>query len=182
MEILGNLVGLIRGNLLCFIWGIDHEFLIRIFSGVHFNINRRSKVQFGHGVLIGRNTSITVRERAILKMGEMASLNADCKIACQEKIIIGKNTIFGPNVMIYDHDHVFDSAGVKRNDFIKRSILIGDNCWIGAGTIILKGTTIGNNCIIGAGSVIKGVIPDGTLYIQKKQSEITRIGSDEAKE
>ena len=46
------------------------------------------------GVMIGRNTIITVRNGAQLYMGEMSSLNADCKVICQKKIYIGKNTIF----------------------------------------------------------------------------------------
>lgn len=37
---------------------------------------------------------------------------------------------------------------------------MGDNCFVGAGAIILPGTTIGNYCIVGAGAVVKGTFPD----------------------
>jgi len=46
--------------------------------------------------------------------------------------------------------------------------VIGDNVWIGAGCIILRGTVIGDNCVIGAGSVIKGKIESNTLITQRR--------------
>ena len=93
------------------------------------------------------------------------------RIICRNQITIGEGTILGPNVLVYDHDHIFDKEhGVNRTEFITSTISIGRNCWIGAGSIILKGTVIGNNCVIGAGSVIKGIVPEGTLLIQKRQT------------
>ncbi|MCD7710451.1 MAG: hypothetical protein LUI04_03750 [Porphyromonadaceae bacterium] len=42
---------------------------------------------------------------------------------------------------------------------------IGDNCFIGAGAIILPGSRIGDNVIIGAGAVVKGEIPSNSVVI-----------------
>ena len=55
-------------------------------------------------------------------------------------------------------------------------IIIGKNCWIGAGAIILKGSKIGNNCTVGAGAVIKGTYADNSLVIQKRNIQIHNIG------
>ena len=131
--------------------------------------------------MIGRNTIITVRNGAQLYMGKKSSLNADCKVICQKKICIGENTIFGPNVLIYDHDHVYDADGVKRNEFECDNVVIGNNCWIGAGTIILKGTNIGNNCVIAAGSVVKGRIPSGQLLVQKRHGTLFDLNRSESR-
>ena len=62
--------------------------------------------------------------------------------------------------------------GLKREQFKSADIIIGKNCWIGANTIILKGTRIGDNSIIGAGSVVRGEIPNGSLVIQKRKTDI----------
>ena len=35
-------------------------------------------------------------------------------------------------------------------------VTIGNNCFIGMNTVILKGTTIGDNVIIVAGSILRG--------------------------
>lgn len=44
-------------------------------------------------------------------------------------------------------------------------IIIGDNTFIGIGSIFLPNTTVGNNCIIGAGSVVRGNIPDNSVVM-----------------
>lgn len=42
-------------------------------------------------------------------------------------------------------------------------IKIGNNVFIGTNSILLPGTTIGDNCVIGAGSVVKGSIPSNSV-------------------
>jgi maltose O-acetyltransferase len=42
-------------------------------------------------------------------------------------------------------------------------VIIGNNCFIGAGSIILPNTRIGDNTIIGAGSVVSRDIPSGSV-------------------
>ena len=42
-------------------------------------------------------------------------------------------------------------------------VTIGNNVFIGTKAVILKGTTIGDNCIVGAGSVVRGTFPDGVV-------------------
>jgi acetyltransferase-like isoleucine patch superfamily enzyme len=45
------------------------------------------------------------------------------------------------------------------------SIIIGDNVFIGINSILLPGVKIGNNCVIGAGSVVSRDIPDGVVAV-----------------
>lgn len=119
--------------------------------------------------MISEYCLIAVRSGATIKLGDRIYLNRDCKIVSHKRIEIGDDTIFGPNVMIYDHDHLFDAeTGVKRREFKTSEVVIGKNCWIGAGSIILRGTHIGDRCVVGAGSVVKGDFPAGTKIIQKR--------------
>lgn len=60
---------------------------------------------------------------------------------------------------------------------IKAPVIIGDNVWIGARTVILPGVTIGNNVVVAAGSVVTKDVPDNCLVagvpaIIKKRIEI----------
>ena len=122
---------------------------------------------------IGACSSCVVRSGGELNFGNKVAFNSGCKIVCHQKIQIGDNTIFGPNVLIYDHDHIFDcETGVKRKEYKCSEIVIGKNCWIGANTVILRGTHIGDNCVIGAGCVIKGDFESGSRIIQKRVTEI----------
>lgn len=169
-----DLIACAWGNMLCLVLkalrcGSTYNSYLRIAPSAKITVDKGGRFEFGRGISIGARTICTVRENGIFKMGEMASLNADCKVVCHEKVEIGNNTIFGPNVLVYDHDHVFDTqTGVKRKEYISSEIVIGENCWIGAGTVILRGTHIGDNCVVGAGSVVKGDYPSGSKIVQKR--------------
>ena len=92
---------------------------------------------------------------------------------------IGKNVSFGPNVVMFDHNHVMHKeCGARNAEFTYGEIVIGDNAWIGAGTIVLAGSHIGRNCVIAAGSVVKGTIPDNTMMIQKRVSTYKNVEFD----
>ena len=80
--------------------------------------------------------------------------------------LIGNDCIFGENVCMYDHDHLFErkNGNFREQGFKKIPISIGNNCWIGSGVIILKGVSIGNNCVIAAGAVVTKDIPDGEIW------------------
>ena len=55
-------------------------------------------------------------------------------------------------------------------------VTIGDNCFIGMNTVILKGTTIGNNTIIGAGSVVTGGYPSDCVLAGNPAKVICSLG------
>ncbi|WP_353322104.1 acyltransferase [Apilactobacillus apinorum] len=86
------------------------------------------------------------------------------------RIEIGSNTIFGENVKIYDHNHRFNlkNKNISDQGFSNGTVKIGNNCWIGSNTTILKGSEIGDNVVIGAGMVIDSKIPSNTIV--KRQS------------
>ena len=54
---------------------------------------------------------------------------------------------------------------------------IGNDVWVGANCVILKGTTIGDHCVIAAGSVVSGEVPPGTVFLSEtgKGSEMISI-------
>lgn len=53
--------------------------------------------------------------------------------------------------------------GKKNTKADVSSSFIGDNCYIGAGTVIMNPGKIGNNVVIGAGSVVTKDIPDNCI-------------------
>ena len=73
----------------------------------------------------------------------------------------------GDNVRIASHTHILAHDGSTKNRLngytkIGR-VKIGNNCFIGSGTVILPGVTIGDNSIIGAGSVVSRDVPENVL-------------------
>ena len=149
--------------------GIFFTGIQRFSPGVVVDTDSKSCIQFGRRVSIHSRCRIAARNGGKISIGDNTSLNVGCILVSRSKVTIGKNVAFGPNVMVYDHNHTMDpTIGPKGDGFQLGEIEIGDNTWIGAGAIILLGTHIGKNCVIGAGSVIKGNVPDNTRLIQKR--------------
>lgn len=75
-------------------------------------------------------------------------------------IEVGDNVTLAPRVTVLAHDA---SPQAFRKVTKVGRVVVGDNVFIGAGSILLPGITIGNNVIIGAGSVVSKDIPDNTV-------------------
>ncbi len=83
-------------------------------------------------------------------------------------IEIGDNTLIGANTKIIDNDfHPVDPVERRKHNIPRgvgqKSVKIGENVFIGCNSLILKGTVIGDNCVVGAGSVVSGVFEDGSI-------------------
>lgn len=77
-------------------------------------------------------------------------------------ITIGNNVTFGPHVQVLAHD----ASTCKTNGYAKiGKVKIGNNVFIGAGSIVLPNVTIGDNTIIGAGSVVTHSIPSNMVAV-----------------
>lgn len=74
---------------------------------------------------------------------------------------IGKNTLLGSDVHIMSgkRQHKFDDPDlyIKDQGSVLEKISIGEDCWIGNGSLILA--NIGDKCVIGSGSVVINEIP-----------------------
>ncbi|KUL82039.1 hypothetical protein ZTR_10056 [Talaromyces verruculosus] len=80
-------------------------------------------------------------------------------------VTIGDRVMFGPNVMISTATHETEVASRRDNIEFAKPVTIGDDCWIGAGVIILAGVSIGNGCTIGAGAIVTRDIPAWTVAV-----------------
>lgn len=113
-------------------------------------------------------------QRSILvaRYGGKISIGAGCGISgttiyAMNSIKIGENVLIGGNCKIIDNDfHPLPASqriNQKVEDIKTRPIEIGDGCFIGANSIILKGCKLGKNCVVGAGSVVSGTFPDNVI-------------------
>ncbi len=150
---------------------IDEPFSMKWGCEVRCN---NGKLVIGKHLKIESNVHLVSVSGGFLQINDNVFFNRNCIVIARGKTYIGSNTRFGPNVCVYDHDHLFDSDGVY-NELKTGKIVIGDNCWIGAGSIILKDTEIGEGSVIGAGSVVKGKIPPHSLITNDRNLEIRKI-------
>lgn len=147
---------------------------------VDIYVEKNARLILKNRVRIRRNGNFTVREQGLLRIGENVFFNTNCSVVCKEGIEIGDGCSFGPNVCIYDHDHRWGYQGIEPG-FKTKQVHIGDNCWIGANSVILKGTVIGEKSIIGAGVVVSGDIPPHSIVKNNRELIIEPIIEKEEK-
>lgn len=94
------------------------------------------------------------------EIGEGTWIGYFCLIDGSGGLRIGKHSCISSGVQIYTHDSIrWAVQGLEKDHenwthVDRSSVAIGDYVFVGAGSIILRGTKIGNRAIIGAGSVI----------------------------
>lgn len=147
-----------------------------ISNSTHFTINDQGSIYIGKKVGIRRNCEVSVSDNGKIKLGDNVFMNDGCMLVSHCEISVGNGTRLGPHVMVFDHDYNYRNYNAfERGKHISEQIVIGKNCWIGAGAIILKGSQIGDNCVVGAGTVIKGKYSDNSIIIQKRIENVSTI-------
>ncbi|MGU8814896.1 acyltransferase [Clostridium perfringens] len=134
-------------------------------------IKGKGKLIIKEKVYTRSNFNVLVENGKCL-IGERCFFNHNCSITCLEEIYIGDECKFGNNLVIVDHDHNINKLSKKK--FLKSKVIINDGCWIGANVTILRGSVIGKNCVIAAGSIVNGVVPDNSIYVQKRKNTIIK--------
>ncbi len=98
-----------------------------------------------------------------IEIGENFYANHNLIILDAAKVEIGDNVFIAPNCNIYTASHPIDI--IQRNKGLEYAnpVKIGNNVWIGGNVTILPGVKIGDNCTIGAGSVVTKDIPANSI-------------------
>ena len=136
-------------------------------DGAEINCLSLQGIKLGNRVTIGKYAII--RPSNIyggpigegLTMGDNSNIGPYNYIGCSGKITIGNNVMLAPRVSIYAENHVFDHPEILIRDqgVEKKEVIIEDDCWIAANSILLAGVTIGKGSVVAAGSVVTENVP-----------------------
>jgi acetyltransferase-like isoleucine patch superfamily enzyme len=103
-----------------------------------------------------------------LVIGEDVFINAGCVIYTGNGITIGNHVAIAANCTISPVNHAYrdKSRLIRDQGFLpgKGGVIIEDDVWIGANTVILDGSRIRRGCVIGAGSLVRGVLDSYGVY------------------
>lgn len=130
---------------------------------LHLTIEKGAMVDVGENLSNNENVFIRVRKGSKLIIGKNVALGNNMILTVRNMVKIDDDVMFGPNVLVFDHDHDFKSSD-RKNDYVVGEIYIGKNVWIGGNVTILKNSYIGENSVIAAGAVVNGTIPDNYIY------------------
>lgn len=151
-------------------------FLGSMGSGSHIEFGVRIEsprnVHLGKNVRIGKGTLIVSEiASARLRIGDSVQINRSCHIDHTGNLEIGASSLISEGVIIYSHSHGNDPRSSARP--IEKKI--GENCWIGARSMILENASVlPNNTLVAAGSVVtKSFESDGKVLAGLPAKEIT---------
>ena len=98
-----------------------------------------------------------------IELGENFYSNHNLVILDPAKVIFGDNVFIGPNCGFYTAGHPLNPEERNKGLEYAKPIKIGNNVWFGGNVAVMPGVTIGDNCTIGAGSVVVKDIPSNSL-------------------
>lgn len=132
----------------------------------------------GRGIFVGSNCVIYPRNRLVLGdmnanpeanmvIGNNVLINAGGYLSGEGGLQIGNFVLIGPNVNILSAGHEFGNPDIpiQKQGLTYGKIIIEDDAWIGAGSVVLQGLTIGKGAIVGAGSVVTRDVPPYAIAI-----------------
>ena len=137
------------------------------FDRVHLEIASDGSLQMGERNQNRGTLYLICGEGGHLQLGSHIFCNTGGCITSLGYIQIGDYCKFGNNLVIVDHDHNYQGG---EKEYRIGEVIIGERVWVGANCTILQGAHIGDDCVIAAGSVVKGEVPAGTVYYQKRET------------
>lgn len=144
-------------------------------GGMEIKIIDKGRISIGNKATFRGNDYLRCLNNGVLSIGENCFFNINVSITSMNSISIGNNCKIANNVVIVDHDHDYNNDLVG---YTTESISIGDNVWIGANCVILKGVTIGKNSVVAAGSIVNMDIPESTVFFNIKENKTKAMLGD----
>jgi acetyltransferase-like isoleucine patch superfamily enzyme len=119
----------------------------------------------GDNVSIHPNVYLFHAEK--IKFGSNISIHPMCYIDAEGDIEIGNNVSIAHRVSILSSNHIYKNFNIpiKYQGMELKKTVIEDNCWIGAGSILLAGNIVKTGSVIGAGSIITKSINENSVAV-----------------
>lgn len=136
------------------------------------HMDRKARVSLGKAS-VSRFGLFLRAEGGALSIGDKCFFNTQVSITCLDSITIGDRCQIANNVVIVDHDHDYLAGW---GQYQTAPVSIGNDVWIGANAVILKGSVIGDGAVIAAGSVVKGRVEPKSLYLGLAKGQRPLLG------
>lgn len=125
-------------------------------------------IEMGNNCVLSRNNILSCKGGHI-KLGDGTNIAQNSLVHSEIAVELGKNTLVASYVYFVgggNHDFSRTDVPVIQQPSLSRGgIFIDDNCWFGAGVIVLDGSHIGRDCVIAAGAVVNSDMPEFSIVV-----------------
>jgi acetyltransferase-like isoleucine patch superfamily enzyme len=122
-------------------------------------------IKVGRSFRVCPNVKIFTENNGSILIGNNFFANYGCFFSADtDDIIIGDDCLLGPDVLIINSNHDFRGGILTREQpNLSKKIIVGNNVWVGAKSIILPGVVIGDNAVVAAGSIVNKNVEANTM-------------------
>ena len=140
-------------------------------------------ISVGDNVFIGRNT-IMYCKNGNIRIGDNVSISTNCQFVSSNDMSVGRDTVVGAYSYLlsgggYDYTGNSGKFSEQTGFLTKGKLVIGPNCWLGAGVIVLDAANVGEHCVIAAGAVVTKPLPPNCIAGGTPARVIREIGKGE---
>ena len=137
------------------------------FSGLGRWLARRKLAKFGADSCLRpfcylvETQHIEIGERVVIRPHSMLMADGDARI------VIGNDVLIGAGVHAYVNNHRYDRPDLtiaEQGYYPSEDVVVENDVWIGANSVLLPGVRVGRHSVIAAGSVVTKSVPPYTVY------------------
>ena len=143
--------------------------------GATVHIHSGGCIKIGHRVSVAKHSVLSVLPGAILEFKDGCNIGHGVTIFCANRVVVGAQSRIAHYCSLVDHDYnIHAGESWFERPKISSPIIMGDNVWLGAHAIILKGVTIGRQCVIGAQTLVLKSVPERMLVYCYSNGQLTQ--------
>ncbi len=142
-------------------------------------------IRVGDDVFIGRNTILYCKNGNI-RLGDRVNLSTNCQLVSSNDLTVGADTVIGSYAYLlsgggYDYTGASGKFSEQTGFLTQGPLVIGENCWIGAGVIVLDAASVGPHSVVAAGAVVTRPVPARSLAAGVPARVVRTLEASEAR-
>lgn len=117
------------------------------------------------GTNISIKFPVTIEGKENVSIGSNTAIGTYTHIWGNGKVDIGENVLIAAHCCISSLNHNYNRSLINIGGNVSKSVIIGDDVWLGYNVVILPGVKIGRGSVIGAGSVVVSDVPEYSIVV-----------------